>query len=95
MWLVCEPCGGVAPPVSTVARWCGLWRGLWREALKALPRPAKVQGKIRLNEADALLLDNTIGRRWGKRRIAFLMAGAVLRSLGLSPVEVVFSTFLK
>jgi hypothetical protein len=72
-----------------------VWRGLWREALKALPRPAKVQGKIRLNEADALLLDNTIGRRWGKRRIAFLMAGAVLRSLGLSPVEVVFSTFLK
>jgi hypothetical protein len=72
-----------------------IWRGLWREALKALPRPCKVFGKVRLGAADARLMRNTIGKRHGAQRVLFLMMGAVLRSLGLRPVEVVFSAFLK
>ena len=72
-----------------------IWRGLWREALAVLPRPCKVFGKVRLNPADARLLRNTVGKRMGAKRVLFLAVGLILRSLGLEPIEVVFSAFLK
>ena len=84
----------VVPDVNPVAR-ALIWRGLWKNALKALPRPCKVQGKIRLNPDEAGILSRTIGRRFGPERILFLAVGGILRSLGLRPVEVLFSTVLK
>jgi hypothetical protein len=84
----------VVPDVGPLSR-ALIWRGLWREALKALPRPAKVQGKVRLGATDAALLRGTIGKRFGADRAVFMAVGHVLRKLGLQPVEVVFSTFLK
>lgn len=84
----------IVPDVGPLAR-ALIWRGLWRAALAALPRPCKVQGKVRLSASDARLMRNTMGKRMGAQRLLFLGVGKILRSLGLEPVEVVFSAFLK
>jgi hypothetical protein len=80
-----------------------IWRALWREAIKAidLERLAapnaitvKLQGKIRLSKHDASVISSTLGKRM-KSRAIFMVAGLILKSLGMRPIEVIFSTVLK